>query len=128
MVTKVTEGVKISVATKYRDDYSNPHNFHYLFSYRITIENQNDYTVQLLKRHWYINDSSGEYREVEGEGVVGQQPVLKPGEVYEYESACNLTTDIGSMKGVYLFQREFDGMNFKVNVPEFKMIVPFRLN
>jgi ApaG protein len=128
MVTKVTEGIKISVETQYRDDYSNPHNFHYLFSYKITIENQNEFAVQLMRRHWYINDSSGDYREVEGEGVVGQQPILENGDVYEYESACNLTTDIGTMRGEYLFKRTFDEQIFKVNIPEFKMVVPYRMN
>ncbi len=128
MVTAVTEGIKITVETKYREQYSNPLKSQYLFSYAVQIENQGDHAVQLLRRHWYINDSSGEYREVEGEGVIGQQPILEPGDVYEYESACNLMTDVGKMCGTYLMERTLDRLQFKVTIPEFKMIVPFRLN
>ena len=70
-------------------------NGEYMFAYRITIENHNHFTVKLLRRQWYIFDSNGEYREVEGEGVVGVQPVLKPGENYQYVSGCNLRTEMG---------------------------------
>ena len=128
MVTAITEGVKITVNTNFRSEYSNPDQNNYLFSYRILIENQGDYAVKLLSRHWHIFDSCGEYREVEGEGVVGQQPTLKPGNVYEYESACNLRTDVGSMKGTYLMQRIIDQSQFLVNIPEFQLISPFKLN
>src|SRR6267378_4381961 len=99
MVTKVTKGIKVTVSTKFQEGYSRPDQNDFLFSYRINIQNNSDYTVQLLSRHWSIFDSCGEFREVKGEGVVGQQPVLAPGEHYEYESACNLTTDMGKMKG-----------------------------
>lgn len=78
MVSKISEGVEISVETFYQADYSNPLNSEYMFAYRITIENHNNFTVKLLRRHWFIFDSNGEHREVEGEGVVGVQPVLKP--------------------------------------------------
>jgi len=128
MVTAVTEGIKISVETSYREMYSNPLNRQFLFSYHIRIENQNDYTVQLRRRQWFIYDSAGEIREVEGEGVIGQQPVIEPGDVYEYESACNLMTDIGKMSGNYLIEKIIDGHQFQVTIPEFKMVVPNRLN
>ena len=83
MVTKITDGVKISVETVYQPEYSNPANNHFMFAYKITIENLTDYTVQLMRRHWYIFDSNGTHREVEGEGVVGQQPVIDPGESHD---------------------------------------------
>lgn len=128
MVNAVTEGIKVTVKSAYRSEYSDPKRNNFLFSYRITIENQSDYTVKLLRRHWFIFDSNGEYREVEGKGVIGEQPVLHPGDVHEYESACNLTTEIGKMKGYYLMQRQLDRSDFRVAVPEFQMIVPHRLN
>ncbi|MCU0430242.1 MAG: Co2+/Mg2+ efflux protein ApaG [Cytophagaceae bacterium] len=128
MVTAVTEGIKVSVRTAYQSTHSNPVANHYFFSYTISIENQSDYTVKLLRRHWFIFDSNGQYREVEGPGVVGQTPVLEPGERYEYTSGCNLKTDIGKMEGNYLMQREVDQSTFQVEIPAFLMILPQRLN
>src|SRR5690606_30303731 len=112
----------------YQDDHSDPVNNHYLFGYRITIENLTDYTVQLKRRQWFIFDSNGNQREVEGEGVVGEQPVIEPGDRHSYVSACNLSTDIGSMSGNYLMQRLADNKEFIVAIPEFELIVPYRLN
>ena len=128
MVTKITEGVKVSVETVYQPEYSNPANDHYMFAYKINIENLSDYSVQLISRHWLIFDSNGAHREVEGEGVVGQQPVIQPGERHEYVSGCNLKSDMGSMKGSYLFRRLVDDENFMANIPEFYLIAPYRLN
>lgn len=128
MITEVTEGVKVSVYTQYEEELSNPLNRHYIFSYRITIENQNPFVVQLLRRYWHIQDSLSFPRDVEGEGVVGQQPLLSPGEQYEYESACNLTSDFGSMKGTYLFRKADDNQMFKVSIPKFILSTPERLN
>lgn len=128
MVTPIIQGIKINVHAIYRNSYSAPADNHYLFSYYITIENKTEYPVQLLRRHWYIFDSSGEYSEVEGEGVVGQQPVLLPGEVYEYESTCNLITDMGRMHGTYLMERTTDKMRFEVPIPEFELIASYRMN
>lgn len=128
MVTAITLGVKISVETTYQDDHSDPGNNHYMFAYRITIENLTDYTVQLKRRQWFIFDSNGIQREVEGEGVVGEQPVIDPGESHSYVSACNLNTDMGSMSGNYLMNRLADNKDFIVDIPEFQLIVPYRLN
>lgn len=127
-VTLVTHGVKITVQTDFQDEHSDTDQNYFLFSYRVIIENNSEFVVKLLKRHWFIFDSNGDYREVEGEGVVGEQPVLAPNEVYEYESACSLSTDIGRMNGTYLMMREMDGAQFYVNIPEFELIVPARLN
>lgn len=128
MVTAVTEGIKVSVRTAYQSTHSNPSANHYFFSYTIHIENQSDYTVKLLRRHWHIFDSNGQFREVEGPGVVGQTPVLEPGESYEYTSGCNLKTDTGKMEGSYQMQRQVDDSTFRVEIPAFVMIVPQRLN
>ncbi len=128
MATRVTHGIKISVESQYQEVYSRPEQRQYFFSYRIRIENNSDYTVQLLRRHWYIFDAAGTGQEVEGEGVVGQQPVLKPGDFYEYESACNLNSEIGSMHGTYLFVREADGGNVEVQIPRFELIATYRKN
>jgi ApaG protein len=128
MVTQVTQGIKISVRTEYKSEYSNPLKNHYFFSYRISIENMGDFPVQLLKRHWFIFDSSGEHSEVEGDGVIGVQPYINPGELFEYESACSLKTDIGKMQGTYLMDRMDNGQNFYVHIPEFRLIAPFKMN
>ncbi|TAE21384.1 MAG: Co2+/Mg2+ efflux protein ApaG [Cytophagales bacterium] len=128
MTTAVTEGIKVSVRTEYQSDYSSPLQSHYVFTYRISIENASDYTVHLLRRHWTIYDSNGTVREAEGEGVVGQQPVLEPGEVHEYVSGCNLKSSMGKMLGSYLIERIIDGKRIQIAIPEFTMVVPFRLN
>lgn len=128
MVTKTTDGIKISVETLYQPEYSNPANEHFMFAYQIRIENLSDYSIQLLRRQWFIFDSNGSHREVEGEGVVGQQPIIEPGESHEYVSGCNLRTEIGSMKGNYQMQQLVDGRLFHVNIPEFQLFCPYRMN
>jgi ApaG protein len=128
MVTTITDGVRVSVETIYQPEYSNPANDHFMFAYKISIENIGSYAVQLMSRHWYIFDSNGVKREVEGEGVVGQQPVIEPGNIHEYVSGCNLKTDMGSMKGEYHMVRLVDNAPFDVNIPEFYLIAPYRLN
>lgn len=128
MVTKITDGVKISVETIYQPEYSNPANEHFMFAYRINIENLTENSVQLLNRHWHIFDSNGTKREVEGEGVVGQQPIIEPGDNHEYVSGCNLKTDMGKMRGSYEMERIVDGLKFRVNIPEFYLIAPYKLN
>lgn len=128
MVTAITQGVKISVDTVYQEEYSNPEKEHFMFAYQITIENLSDYAIQLMRRQWFIFDSNGTQRDVEGEGVVGIQPVIEPGNSHSYVSGCNLTTDIGSMSGNYLMHRIADQSDFTVDIPEFQLIVPYRLN
>jgi ApaG protein len=128
MATCVTHGIKISVESQYQELYSRPDQHLFYFSYHIRIENTGGYTVQLMRRHWYIFDAAGTGQEVEGEGVVGQQPTMNPGDVYEYESACNLNSEIGSMHGTYLFVREADGGTFEVQIPRFELIASHRLN
>ena len=128
MVTAITEGVKISVETVYQDEHSNPANEHFMFAYRIDVENLSNYTVQLMRRKWFIFDSNGIVREVEGEGVVGVQPIIEPGESYSYVSGCNLKTEIGSMHGNYTMHNLVQETSFKVEIPEFQLIAPYKLN
>ena len=127
MVTEITRGIKVVVETEYQPSYSSPSQYHYVFTYKITIENQSDFTIQLKRRHWHIHDAGFTMREVEGEGVVGLQPVLEPGETHQYVSGCNLKSGIGKMVGTYQMERVVDGAFFQVNVPAFVMVAPLRL-
>ncbi len=128
MVTEITEGVKVTVVTEYQSDYSSPSQRHYVFTYQVTIENNSNHTVKLLRRHWFIQDVGHPAREVEGEGVIGQQPVLEPGHTHSYVSGCNLKSGIGKMKGIYLMERVMDGKAIEVTIPAFTMIAPYRAN
>jgi ApaG protein len=128
MSSKISEGVEVNVETFYQPDYSNPLQSEYMFAYRISIENHNAFPVKLLRRHWYIFDSNGQYREVEGEGVVGVQPILNSGERYQYVSGCNLRTEMGKMHGIYEMENLNSKKTFEVNIPSFEMVVPFKNN
>lgn len=124
----ISEGVEVGVETYYQQDYSNPLQAEYMFAYRISIENHNDFPIKLLRRHWHIFDSNGAHREVEGEGVVGVQPVLAPGEKYQYVSGCNLKSEMGKMHGTYRMENLNSKKLFDVNIPAFEMFVPFKNN
>ena len=128
MVSLISEGVEVNVETFYQQDYSNQMQSEYMFAYRIAIENHNSFPVKLHRRHWYIFDSTGSTREVEGEGVVGVQPVLSPGEKYQYVSGCNLRTEMGRMHGTYQMENLNNKKIFEVNIPAFEMFVPFKNN
>lgn len=128
METLTTNGITVSVETQYLSAHSNPREEKFIFGYHIVIENGSPFTVQLLRRRWIIQDADGRLREVEGEGVIGQQPVIEPGASHEYASFCNMQTDIGKMRGTYLFTRRDDGSLFEVTIPEFRMVAPFRMN
>lgn len=128
METQTTSGVKVSVESIYQPEYSNPDNQHFMFAYRITIENRSEYTVQLLRRHWDIFDAIGEHKQVDGEGVVGEQPVLAPGDSHQYMSGCNLRSEFGYMQGYYEMLRTDEGQLFSVDIPRFNLIASFRLN
>jgi ApaG protein len=128
MVSKISEGVEVSVEIFYQSDYSKPLNQEFMFAYRVTIENHNNFSIKLLRRHWFIFDSNGEHKEVEGEGVIGIQPVLQPNENYQYVSGCNLKTEMGKMHGTYLMENQNNKERFYVKIPSFEMIVPFKNN
>lgn len=128
MNTQITSGVKVSVDVVYQPEYSNPATMHFMFSYQITIENLSDVTIQLINRHWDIFDSFGDLKQVNGEGVVGEQPILIPGAVYQYVSGCNLKSEIGYMEGHYEMIKEVNGETFHVEIPRFNLIASFKLN
>lgn len=128
MISKISGGVKVSVETYYQPEYSNPLNSEFMFAYKITIENSNDFPVRLLRRHWHIYDSDGSMREVEGEGVVGIQPVIAPGASYQYISGCNLRSEMGKMHGTYLIENVHNKKSFDVSIPAFEMHAPFKMN
>ena len=126
MVTATTAGIKVSVQVKY-EGYISTRQKH-AFSYIVSIQNVSSSTVQLLRRHWFIKDSSGDNREVEGEGVIGKQPILEPNETHQYTSWCPLDSEIGIMYGTFLMQNTLTEELFDVEVPLFKMITTARSN
>ena len=128
MNTCITNGIKISVVSRYEPRHSNTKEGRHVFSYKIAIDNKSDYTVQLLSRHWFITDSNCNKREVKGDGVVGEQPVLHPGESHEYTSWCPFNSEIGIMRGYFTMQREIDGELLEVRVPDFTMVTTPRLS
>lgn len=128
MSNAITSGVEITVETFYQPEYSNPVLREFMFAYRITIENHNPYTVQLLSRHWNIFDSIGEYREVEGDGVIGQQPVLTPGESFQYVSGCQLRSEMGTMHGIYDMINLSNQKQFTAEIPRFQLVSPLKEN
>lgn len=130
MITTTTNGVKISVKQLFRNDQSDIRNNVFLFNYTINIENQNDFAIQLKRRYWVIIDSLASKRKVQGAGVIGEQPIIEPGEVFVYSSACDLASELGFMEGFYLFSKHPDMGEepFKVEVPRFKLEYPYKLN
>jgi ApaG protein len=128
MVKTTTHNIEISVEARYLHEQSVPRENHYFFVYFITIQNNSDFSVQLLRRHWDIFDSVGEKREVDGEGVIGETPVIEPGQKFEYNSGCNLTSEIGYMKGFYTLVKLIDNKEFQVEIPKFELVVPAKMN
>lgn len=119
----LTDDVRVSVRACYSAVRSDPARSHWFFLYTIRIRNEGTQTVQLTDRHWIIVDGTGDTQEVRGEGVVGEQPVLDPGEQYEYTSGCPLSTPFGSMAGSYRMQRG-DGTVLEVEIPLFELVQP----
>ena len=127
-VSAITEGIIVSAEVMYRPEYSRNNDNEHVFTYQITIENCSKYTIQLLSRHWFIFDALNVHREVKGEGVVGQQPILEPNQSHQYTSVVNLHSEFGSMRGTYTMHRISDDRLFEVIIPNFIMEVPFKLN
>ncbi len=127
MSDTTTHGVRIQVKTAYLPDTSAPDEGRYLFAYRIRISNVGDETVQLISREWIITDSDGDVETVRGPGVVGEQPVLDPGQSFEYTSFCPLPTPIGSMHGSYQMVAA-GGQTFDATIAPFSLAVPNALN
>ncbi len=128
METLITNDIRVSIDSNYSPGSSNPAAAKFIFTYRVTIENLGNDRVQLLKRHWKIFDAAGAKREVKGDGVIGRQPILHPGEKHQYSSWCPLTSALGYMYGSYLFINTNNDQTFNVRIPKFNLIAPQVLN
>ena len=128
MVSQITRGIKISVLTNFEGTYFKDHKMHFAFTYHITIENHSKDSVQLTSRHWEISDSLNHVEIVDGEGVIGKKPVLKPGELHTYSSGCLLMSPFGAMTGHFNMINFTTTRTFKVAVPTFRLSAPFALN
>lgn len=127
MSDTTTNGIRVQVSSQFLPDRSSPKEEQYVFAYHITITNVGTDVAQLISRHWIITNADGETEEVQGPGVVGEQPLLKPGEHFEYTSFCPLKTNVGTMHGSYTMVTP-DGEAFQVRVAPFTLAVPFALN
>lgn len=128
MVSQITRGIKISVLTSFEGTYFKNYKIHFAFTYQITIENQSKDSVQLHSRHWEIYDALNDVDTVDGEGVIGKKPVIKPGEAFSYSSGCLLSSPIGAMKGYFSMVNFTSTKTFKVLIPTFKLSAPFAIN
>ncbi len=128
MVQQVTQGIKISVKTEFDGTFYKNRKMQYAFAYTVTIENQSKDTVQLTARCWKIKDSLNKTEVVEGEGVIGQKPILKPGEKHAYTSGCLLHSPFGAMKGYYNMVNFTTTRKFRVSIPLFNLSAPFSMN
>ncbi len=128
MVSQITQGIKISVLTSFEGTYFKNHKIHFAFSYEITIENHSKDSVQLTSRHWEIFDSLNDLETVDGEGIIGKKPVLKPGEIHSYSSGCLLSSPFGAMSGYFNMINFTSTKKFRVIVPSFRLSAPFALN
>ena len=128
MVTQITKGIKISVESSFEGTYYKDSKLHYAFEYSVKIENQSKELVQLDSRHWVILDSLNEEETVDGEGVIGKKPVLKPGQSHTYNSGCLLASPYGAMYGYYRMINLNSTKKFNVMIPVFKLSAPFSLN
>jgi ApaG protein len=116
-------GIQISVETRYLPEQSEPEGSRYVFAYTVTIRNAGYAGAKLLNRHWIITDANGKVQEVEGEGVVGEQPHIAPGQAHRYSSGAVIATPVGTMEGSY-GMRDDDGQGFRAPIPRFRLAVP----
>jgi ApaG protein len=124
----MTYAVTVDVKTRYLAEQSKVEGKNYAFSYHITIHNTGDSTIQLLNRHWIISDGNQKVREVHGEGVIGQQPIIKPGDQFSYTSGVVLDTPVGTMEGSYQMMKKGDNTLFDADIPPFLLHVPGSVN
>lgn len=128
MVSQITRGIKISVSTSFEGTYYKNYRIQFAFSYEITIENHSKDSVQLNSRHWEIYDSLNDVETVDGEGVIGKKPVLKPGNKHTYSSGCLLASPFGAMRGYFNMINFTTTRTFRVIVPTFRLSAPFAIN
>jgi len=126
MYRKITRGIAVTVKSIYLDEQSSPSENRYVWAYQVKIENQGSQTVQLRTRHWRITDAQGRVQEVRGPGVIGEQPVLRPGEAFEYTSGTPLPTPSGIMDGSYQMETS-EGEAFDVAIPAFSLDSPHQV-
>ena len=123
----VTEEMRVGVTARYAPEHSDPTNGNWFFTYTVLVSNEGSETVRLESRHWVISDGMGRVEEVRGDGVVGEQPEIGPGEAFEYTSGCPLTTPFGSMRGTYRMVRA-DGSSFEAQIAAFELTAPGALH
>lgn len=123
MFEATTENIKVEVHPTYFEEESDPRKPIYCFRYRVRITNESSFSVQLMHRHWVIVDGTGQTEEVKGPGVIGQQPVIAPGSIFEYESFCPLSTPTGSMHGSYQMVKQ-GGDQLEIQIPKFILVEP----
>lgn len=128
MIQQVTSGIKIMVETTFEGTFYKNYKVHFAYGYKVTIKNESKDVVQLNSRYWQIFDALNNLETIEGEGVIGKKPVLKPGESHTYNSGCLLTSPFGAMKGYYNMVNFTTTKKFKVFIPSFKLCAPFALN
>jgi len=128
MMQQITQGVCVSVETFYNKDISNPGMNEYIYAYEITIDNFSDFPLQLQSRFWQITDALGNVRTVEGEGVVGKQPFLDPGQSFQYTSGVGVKTDMGKMEGYFMVDNLKTKEAVKIQIPLFYLNPPFKMN
>jgi ApaG protein len=119
--------IEVQVTTRYLDDQSQPHENRYVFAYTITIKNRGQHPARLMSRHWIITDANGKVQEVRGDGVVGEQPWMRPGDDFQYTSGAVLETSVGTMRGSYQMVAD-DGTQFDAPIPEFTLSIPRTLH
>lgn len=122
-----TRGIRVSVQSQYVPERSTPESNHWFYAYTVQISNEGAETVKLISRHWIITDANGEVQEVRGEGVVGEQPVLAPGQSFQYTSACPLNTSFGTMHGSYQMVIQTGG-DFEVEIAPFSLTQPYTIH
>jgi ApaG protein len=127
MSDTTTRGIRVQVESFYDEDRSSPQESYYFFAYQVRISNEGTERAQLVSREWIITDANGESQRVQGPGVVGEQPVLAPGDVFEYTSFCPLSTAVGTMHGSYHMVRP-DGSSFEAEIAPFSLAVPHAVN
>ena len=125
-----TEGIRVHVRSRFEPEFSKPLERRYIFSYRVTIENRSHHGIKVMKRKWHIVDSIGTVRDLEGTGIVGVQPEILPGRVFEYDSACDLTSPLGIMSGIYQVKSKARAKSsiIEVAIPTFQLEVPWMLS
>lgn len=128
MNTLITHNIKVSVRSFYKSEYSKPNHMHFVHAYKIIIENKAEHPIQVMTRHWKIFDSVEPIKNVDGEGIVGEKPIIEPGGKFEYVSGCHLKSEIGYMRGFYNVLNLVTKEMLIIDIPKFTFQAGYRLN